>query len=65
MNRALLANPENKIINDQSGIVKGIELKPEINNKAVGEVVTPSTFTNRVNISNNPGNSVNPQITTS
>jgi hypothetical protein len=65
VNRALLANPENKIINDQSGIVKGIELKPEINNKAVGEVVTPSTFTNRVNISNNPGNSVNPQITTS
>ena len=31
------------------GIVKGIELKPEINNKAVGEVVIPSTFNNSNN----------------
>ena len=27
-------------------MVKGIELKPEINNKAIGEVVIPSTSTN-------------------
>ena len=41
VNRALLADPANKIITapESNGmIVKGIELKPEINNKAVGEV---------------------------
>ena len=42
VNRALLADPSNNIINDQSGIVKGIAL-PKINNKAVGEVAIPST----------------------
>ena len=26
-----------------SGIVKGIELKPEINNKAIGEIAIPSS----------------------
>ena len=41
VNRALLADPSNKIItndDEQSGIVKGIVLKPEIKNKAVGQI---------------------------
>ena len=39
-NAFLLSQPENKILYDdgQTGIVKGIELKPEINNKAIGQV---------------------------
>ena len=39
-NTFLLTQPGNKILYDdgQSGIVKGIELKQEINNKAVGQV---------------------------
>ncbi len=46
-NAFLLSQPGNKILydeenNDDSGIVKGIELKTELNNKAVGEVVIPS-----------------------
>ena len=48
-NAFLASQPGNTIIyhdsnenNANSGIVKGIELKREINNKAVGEVVTPS-----------------------
>ena len=48
VNRALLADPANKIItaaeNDRM-VVKGIELKSEINNKAIGTVI-PSRFTN-------------------
>lgn len=51
-NTFLANQPGNKILYDvgndgnrQSGIVKGIELKPEINNIAVGEVATPSTTT--------------------
>jgi hypothetical protein len=46
VNRALLADPENKNItttpesDDGKMIVKGIELKPEINNKAVGKVIS-------------------------
>jgi Mannitol dehydrogenase Rossmann domain len=47
VNRALLANPQNKIITTtthESGsgmkIVKGIELKPEINNKVIGKVIS-------------------------
>jgi hypothetical protein len=44
-NTFLLSQPENKIINDQNGMVKGIELEPELNNKAIGRVIT-STFTN-------------------
>ena len=54
VNRALLADPENKIITapESDGIiVKGIELKPEINNKASGEVVIPS-YTSTNNRSN-------------
>jgi integrase len=42
VNRALLADPSNKIIyhdKDNVGTVKGIELKPEINNKAVGKII--------------------------
>ncbi len=47
VNRALLADPANKIITiaESAGmVVRGIELKPEINNKAIGTVI-PSTFT--------------------
>lgn len=47
VNRALLADPSNKIIyhedeNDgknKVGTVKGIELKPELNNKSIGKVI--------------------------
>ena len=44
VNRALLADPANKIITsiENDGIVKVIELKPELNNKAIGTVI-PST----------------------
>ena len=42
-NAFLLTQPENKIlydnVNGQSGVVKGIILKSEINNKAVGKVI--------------------------
>ena len=55
-NAFLASQPGNTIIyhdsnenNANNGIVKGIELKPEINNKAVGEVVTPSTTTTYTN----------------
>jgi hypothetical protein len=44
VNRALLANPENKIVDIKTKsdgvLVKGIELKPEINNKAVGKITS-------------------------
>jgi integrase len=47
VNRALLADPENKIItapeSDGKMIVKGIELKPEINNKISGNVIPKET----------------------
>jgi integrase len=49
VNRALLADPENKIITapESDGmIVKGIELKPEINNKVSGKVI-PSNGNNK------------------
>ncbi|HEX6294876.1 MAG TPA: hypothetical protein VFZ46_06950, partial [Nitrososphaeraceae archaeon] len=54
VNRALLADPENKIItattserdDGMNKIVKGIELKPEINHKAVGKVI-PSNCNNK------------------
>jgi hypothetical protein len=45
-NAFLISQSENKILingNGQSGIVKGIQLKPEINNKAVAEIAIPST----------------------
>ena len=54
-NAFLLSQPENKILYDEennadSGIVKGIELKSEINNKAVGEIeVIPSFTYSRIN----------------
>jgi integrase len=43
-NAFLLSQPENKILYDdnnsgQSGLVKGIELKPETKNKAIGKVI--------------------------
>ena len=45
VNRALLADPANKIIttSTETRIVKGIELKPEINSKAIGEIAIPSS----------------------
>jgi len=47
VNRTLLADPENKIVDvsvkSDGMMVKGIELKPEINHKAVGQVkILPS-----------------------
>ena len=51
-NAFFLSQPENKIIyredednKNNDKIVKGIELKPELNNKAIGTVI-PSTITN-------------------
>ena len=47
-NAFLISQSENKILYDndeQIGIVKGIELKPELNNKAVGEVAIPFSTT--------------------
>ena len=44
-NAFLASQPGNKILYDndeQIGIVKGIELKPKLNNKAVGEIIIPS-----------------------
>ncbi len=45
-NAFLASQPENKILYDDNvqnrGIVKGIELKPEINNKAVGKIISAS-----------------------
>jgi hypothetical protein len=60
-NALLLSQPENKIIyredednKNNDKIVKGIELKSEINNKASGEVVIPSSnSTNNNSRSNN------------
>jgi integrase len=58
-NAFLLSQPTNKILYDDennkgSGMVKGIELKPELNNKASGEVVIPSsTSTNNNSRTNN------------
>ena len=46
VNRTLLTNPENKIITapESNGmIVKGIELKPEINHKTVGQVISSNS----------------------
>jgi hypothetical protein len=50
-NAFLTSQPGNTILydnNKETGVIKGIELKPELNNKAVGEVViaSNSTFTN-------------------
>ena len=45
-NAFLISQPENKIVYDdeeQKGLVKGIELKPEIKNKAIGKVKTVSS----------------------
>jgi hypothetical protein len=47
VNRTFLADPENKLVtapeSDGMGIVKGIELKPEVNHKTIGQVkITPS-----------------------
>ncbi len=53
-NAFLISQPGNKIItatSENNGIVKGIELKPEIKNKAVGTVI-PSTSTNSSNKKN-------------
>jgi hypothetical protein len=56
-NAFLLGQPGNKVLydnsNGQNGIVKGIELKPEINNKAVGEIGVIPSSTNNNSRSNN------------
>ena len=48
-NAFLISQPENKVIhdNEQTGIIKGIELKPDLNNKAVGEIAIPSSSNNK------------------
>ena len=50
-NAFLLSQPGNKILyeegNRQSGIVKGIILKSELNNKAIGTVIPFSTHNRR------------------
>jgi integrase len=56
-NAFLASQPGNKILYDdddgrQPGLVKGIELKPEINNKAVGKVISSSISTSTNNRSN-------------
>ena len=55
-NAFLASQPGNKILYEdnsgQSGLVKGIELKPEINNKAVGKVISSSISTSTNNRSN-------------
>ena len=51
-NAFLASQPGNNILYDDNGQncgVKGIELKPEINNKAIGEIAISSTFTNSNN----------------
>ena len=56
-NAFLLSQPGNKIVYNEDeedgknkiGTVKGIELKSEINNKGIGEVVIPSSSHNRSN----------------
>jgi hypothetical protein len=55
-NAFLLTQSGNKILYDdeQTGIVKGIELKPELNNKAIGEIaIPPSTSSSTNSRSNN------------
>ena len=49
-NAFLLSQPENNIVYDDDAKIKGIELKPEINNKAVGTVISNSTSTNNKSI---------------
>jgi len=47
-NAFLISQPHNRIVYDD-GQIKGIELEPELNNKSIGKVVTPSTPTNSNN----------------
>ena len=50
VNRALLADPENKIVTapESNGmIVKGIELKPEVSHKAIGQVQINPSLSNK------------------
>jgi hypothetical protein len=44
---------------ENDGIVKGIELKPELNNKAVAEIAIPSTSTSYTNSRSNNKEKVN------
>ena len=52
-NAFLASQPSNTILydnNKETGVIKGIELKPELNNKAIGEIAIPlSTSTNSRN----------------
>jgi integrase len=56
-NAFLTSQPGNKIFyddgNGQPGIVKGIELNPEINNKAVGEIAIPLSTSSSTNSRSN------------
>ena len=43
-NAFLLNQPQNRIVyDDDNEQIKGIELKPELNNKAIGEIAIPSS----------------------
>jgi hypothetical protein len=47
-NAFLISQPHNKIVYDDDAKIKGITLKPEINNKAVGQVkINPSNGNNK------------------
>ncbi len=48
-NAFLMSQPESKIIyhENNAGIVKGIELKPEINNKAIGKAISSTSNSNK------------------
>jgi integrase len=48
-NAFLLSQPENKIIYNNDEQIKGIELKPEIKNKAIGKLIPSSTSKNKKN----------------
>ncbi|HET9806287.1 MAG TPA: hypothetical protein VFP49_05225 [Nitrososphaeraceae archaeon] len=56
-NAFLTSQPGNKILyddgNGQPGIVKGIELNPEINNKAEGEIAIPLSTSSSINSRSN------------
>ena len=55
-NAFLLSQPGNNIVYDDDEKINGIELKPEINNKAVGKVISSSISTSINNRSNKKSN---------
>ena len=42
-NAFLISQSDNKIVYDEDKQIKGIELKPEINNRAVGTIISSSS----------------------